>query len=205
MQMRNRTIETGTIAVIETIRGATRSRHAKLASLPSMLRLFEPTYTISEYRAHLARILGIFEPLEHAMAQAAHPDDPVRALQRSSDLCEDLRRMGASASDIAAVEHCSRIPHISAAGLRGYTYVILGSMLGGRIIVKHLRAVFGLTASFCFYGGGNFQYDLAWTSFCLELEENGRDDLQAICDTAIGIFDAYAAWLSEPTRKDGFG
>jgi heme oxygenase len=73
-------LESGVRGIIEALRDATRSRHAKLASLPAMLRLFEGDYAISEYRAHLGRLLGIFEPLEHAAAQAANREDAGGAL-----------------------------------------------------------------------------------------------------------------------------
>jgi heme oxygenase len=77
-------------------------------------------------------------------------------------------------------------------------------MLGGRFIVKRLRAVLGPAASFRFYGDGNIRYESAWASFCSDLEkEKDVRNVQAICDTAAGIFNAYAAWLSEPLLRDG--
>lgn len=203
--MLSQPLDSGVSGIIQALRGATRSRHAKLASIPAMLRLFDADYAISEYRAHLGRLLGIFEPLECAVAKAAAPEDLACGLHRSSELREDLRSMGATARDLAALERCPRLPHITTAGLRGYTYVILGSMLGGRVIVKRLRAVLGPAAGFRFYGDGNVPYEFAWASFCadLEKEKDGKIDVQAICATAVGIFDAYAAWLSEPPLRDG--
>ena len=190
-------VEPGVSSAIEALRNATRSRHAKLAASPPMVRLFDPGYTIAEYRAHLSRLLGLFEPLERAVAQVADPEDPVHSLQRSSDIREDLRMMGATARDIAASERCRRLPDIAPAGLRGYSYVILGSMLGGKIIVKRLRAILGTDVSLRFYGGGNGRSEGLWESFCSDLEQNGMHNIEPICETAVEIFDAYAAWLSE--------
>ena len=202
--MLNQPLESGVPGIIEALRGATRSRHARLASLPAMVRLFAADYDISEYRAHLGRLLGIFEPLECAVAKAADADDPVCVLQRSTDLRQDLRIMGATTKDIAALERCPRLPTIAREGLRGYTYVMMGSMLGGSIIIKRLRAVLGPAASFCFYGGGSAPYESAWAAFCSDLEnEKDGKDVQAICATAVGIFDAYAAWLSELLPQNG--
>jgi len=202
--MLNQPLEPGVPRIIEVLRGATRSRHASLASTPAMLRLFETDYAISEYRAHLGRLLGFFEPLECAVAKAADSEDPVCALQRSTDLRDDLRIMGATARDLAALERCPRLPTIAPDGLRGYTYVILGSLLGGRIIIKRLHAVLGPAASFCFYGGGGTPYERAWAAFCSDLEkEKDEKNVQAICATAVEIFDAYAAWLSEPLSQNG--
>jgi heme oxygenase len=82
--------------------------------------------------------------------------------------------------------------------LYGYTYVILGSMMGGQIIVKRLRTVLGPAASFHFYGDGNGRSEALWASFCSRLEQDGKDNVGAICATAAMVFDAYATWLSEP-------
>ena len=189
--------------VIEALRDATRSRHAQLGSSPAMSRLFDAAYTIPEYQSHLSRLLGLFEPLEYAVACAADPGNPVRALERSSALREDLTLMGATTSDIAALERCRWLPRIEPAGLYGYAYVILGSMMGGRIIVKRLQTILGPAASFHFYGDGNGRSESLWASFCSDLEKNGRENVDAICATAVEIFDAYASWLSEPLQQKG--
>jgi heme oxygenase len=168
-----------------------------------MVRLFDKDYSISEYRAHLGRVLGFFEPLECVAARAAVAEDSVCPLQRSSDLREDLRLMGATAREIDALERCQRLPPIAPGGLRGYTYVILGSMQGGRLIAKQLRAVLNTDASLRFYGDGNGRFEAAWASFCSDLEENGKDDVEAICATALDVFNAYAAWFSEPPPRVG--
>jgi heme oxygenase len=102
-----------------------------------------------------------------------------------------------------ALERCSRIPPITTSGLRGYTYVLLGSMLGGRIIVMQLRKVLGQDASFRFYGDGNGQCETARASFRQDLEENGKNDVEAICSTAAAIFDTYADWLSGTPLRNG--
>jgi len=167
--------------------------------------LVQDEYEISDYRAHLGRLLGLFEPLERAAARAAYPAEELEVLNRARALGEDLLVMGTSAKEIEALERCRELPWIAPAGLRGYTYVMLGSMLGGRIIVQRLRTSLGPDASFRFYGEGNERSEALWKAFCLDLEENGKEDVQAICATAVGIFDAYAEWLAEPPLRFGIG
>jgi len=70
--------------------------------------------------------------------------------------------------------------------------------MGGKIIVKRLRTILGPAASFHFYGDGNGRSESLWGSFCSDLEKNGKENVAAICATAVEIFDAYASWLSEP-------
>jgi heme oxygenase len=189
--------QAGFATVLEALRLATSSRHAKLASCRAMERLFEPTYTVSEYRAHLGRLLGLFEPLEASVARAAGPSDLASSLQRTRDLREDLLIMGASSKEVDALERCRNLPPIPAQGLLGYTYVILGSSLGARIIVKRLRTVLGPDASLRFYGDEKGRHTALWPVFLQRLEENGRHDIRTICETAVGIFDAYETWLCQ--------
>lgn len=189
--------EAGITSALEALREATRSRHVKLASCRAMARLFDPDYSVSEYRDHLGRLLGLFEPLEHAVASVAGPSHLVRSIRRVRDLREDLSRMGAGATEIDAFERCPCLPPIAAEGVHGYAYVALGSLLGAKIIVKQLRTVLGQGASFGFYGDEKGRYEGLWRIFLQNLEENGRNDIPAICLTAAGIFDAYEAWFSQ--------
>jgi heme oxygenase len=169
-----------------------------------MARLFAPDYTLSEYRAHLGCMLGLFEPLERAAAHAAGASQSLSPLQRSKDLLDDLSAMGSSADEIDAFERCPYVPSLATTGLRGYLYVTLGSMLGGEIIARRLRSVFGDDASYRFYSGREPQsYEYHWTSFCSDIEESGKEDVQVICATAVQVFDLYAAWLSEPLHRAG--
>ena len=152
--MADGTVNSVKLKVIDALRDATRSRHAQLGASPAMLRLFAPNFTILEYKAHLGRLLGFFEPLERAVSRAGGADS-IRAPGRSHALREDLRAMGATASHIEGLERWSWLAPIDPAGLYGYTYVVLGSMKGGKIIVTRLRSILGPAASFHFYGDGN--------------------------------------------------
>jgi heme oxygenase len=163
-----------------------------------MTRLFDDGYSISEYRTHLGRLLGLFEPLEQAAARAAGPTDLVHTFQRARALREDLGMLGATPAEIDALERCRRIPQFAPAGLPGYSYVILGSMLGGKIIVKRLRAVLSSRAPFGFYGDGQGCPESLWEMFCRDLEKSGMDDTASICEAAVAVFDAYAWWMAGP-------
>lgn len=182
--------------VIEALRSATRLRHARLGASPAMARLFAETYTIAEYREHLGRLLGLFEPLERAVADATTTGNPLRDLQRSGALVEDLRAMGATTRDIHELERYRGFGALEPTGLPGYAYVILGSMMGGKIIVRRLRSTLGPDASFRYYGDGSGCSEALWKTFCQDLEKNDENNIPTICATAEAIFDAYAAWLS---------
>lgn len=105
--------------------------------------------------------------------------------------------MGATTKEVDALERCRCLPPIPAQGLPGYTYVILGSSMGAKIIVEKLRTVLGPSASLQFYGDEKGRYAALWPIFLQSLEENGRHDIRIICATAAGIFDAYETWLCQ--------
>jgi heme oxygenase len=195
--------EPGVSSVIDALRQATRSRHAKIEAIPAMARLFDADYTLSEYRQHLGRLLGLFEPLERAVADVTGADHPVRDLQRSSALVRDLHNMGLTSGEIGSLERYGGLWPIEPASIHGYSYVVLGSMMGAKIIVKRLRAVLGPEASFCFYGDENGRSQALWASFCSDLEKTEQDNVPKICATAVAIFDAYEEWLSAPVLAAG--
>jgi len=185
----------GVPSVLESLRAATRSRHGNLESCREMVRLFDSDYSLPEYRAHLGRLLGFFEPLEQCVSQLAGPSDLACTLERARDLRADLMEMGATTTEINALERCRRLPQITCQGLPGYLYVVLGSSLGAKVIVKQLRDKLGPGVSLRFYGDANGRYATLWSVFLRSLEDDGRSNIQAICSTASEIFDAYEAWL----------
>jgi heme oxygenase len=164
-------------------------------AIPQMTRLFARDYTLAEYRAHVGRLLGIFEPLEESAAQAISADVAPHFLRRAGTLRDDLLAMGCTSSDIDRLERCRRLPALALDGMRGYVYVVLGSMLGGRVIAQRLQKVLGPQAALRFYSDGMGENDARWTRFCADLERHGGADLAAICATANATFDAFADWM----------
>jgi len=61
-------------SVLEAVREATRPLHASLGSSPAMSRLFASDYTLSEYRLHISRLYGFYEPLDSAAYIAANAE-----------------------------------------------------------------------------------------------------------------------------------
>ena len=70
--------------------------------------------------------------------QAMPPELIPDGFRRAGALHDDLSAMGWSPAQVASVDRCRHVPHIPPSGLRGYLYVVLGSMLGGQVIARHL-------------------------------------------------------------------
>jgi heme oxygenase len=186
--------------VRETLRAATHARHAAVADTAPMRRLLATDYSLQEYRLHILRLLGFFEPLEHAVAFAVGPDSGRHLFRRAPALRMDLAASGYSQRDIEAAARCTTLPHVTAEGASGCLYVLLGSMLGGRMIAQHLRRVLGGQVSLQFYGAGAGESDERWTSFCHDLELQPGVNVRALCGAACATFDAYALWLQDGCR-----
>jgi heme oxygenase len=165
-----------------------------------MARLFTPNYGLEEYRTHIGRLLGLYEPLERVFVRAGS-EHAFSLHGRVSALRRDLVSMGATAEDVGKLERRRSFPALTASGLLGYGYVLFGSMLGARVIVARLRDVLGENASYCFYGADGVQTDELWEAFCRGLERAGNASATDISASAVEMFDVYAEWLSGMTGE----
>jgi heme oxygenase len=160
-----------------------------------MRRLFASDYTLAEYGGHLTRLLGFFEPLHRAASRLAPREVVTHFASRTAALRQDLVAMERPLTEIDAVAHCTRLPVLTRDGIPGCLYVMLGSMLGGRVIAGRLQSTLGPAASLRFYGGLGSEGDARWAAFCSELDGCGPGDVPAICGAAKATFDAYNAWM----------
>jgi hypothetical protein len=166
-----------------------------------MVRLFAEDYTLAEYRAHLGCMLGLLEPLERVVCQAAGANQSLSTLERSKDLYDDLSIMGSSADEIDAFERCPYVPSLPAAGLPGYLYVKLGSMLGGEIIVRRFSAA---TRAIVSTAAVNLKATSLAGHRSAPISKSAAKRMSTPFEPqAVEIFDLYAAWLSEPNQRPG--
>lgn len=182
-------------SVRSILKQASHSRHIRLGKLPAMRRIFADDFTIAEYQAHIAQLLGFFEPMEQAIVRAMPRELIPDVFRRAGVLHDDLSAMGWTAMQVASVRRCTHVPDIPPAGLRGYLYVVLGSMLGGQVIARHLRRQLGPRISLKFYGGSDGENDSRWTAFLADLERSKRGDLEIISAAMHATMDAFAAWF----------
>lgn len=100
----------------------------------------------SEYRALLSRFYGFHAAWE----PAAEPliDDPglFERRRKTGLLGKDLRVLGLSDQEIAALPRCPLIPMPTRAAALGAMYVVEGSTLGGAIIAHRVERRLGLTS-----------------------------------------------------------
>lgn len=176
------------------------------AALESRLNVFEQVRTRDDYRRLLARFFTLHEPIEARLANAA--DWPAlgfdfSARRKAALLRDDLRALGASETDLAALPRAHDLPAVATlAEAIGCLYVLEGSTLGGQILSKHFQTALGLTpeTGARFFHGYGAQTGARWREFGLWAEaqsESANEDFEA--DAAHGArqtFHTFAQWLT---------
>ncbi|MDA9468449.1 biliverdin-producing heme oxygenase [Bradyrhizobium sp. CCBAU 53415] len=167
----------------ERLRDATSDAHRKL---DAQLCAFDLA-GISGYRRFLHASAGALLPLEAALAEAGvdhvFPDWPERS--RSAAIASDLARLGASVAVMVSV------PPLTRAGMLGTMYVLEGSRLGAKFLLKAVADAndprIGEATSYLRHGAGK----RLWQSFLSKLEsEEECDEVEAIASARI----AFAAF-----------
>lgn len=153
--------------------------HTKIEANPTLAKLTGNSLAESDYKSILARYYGFFSVLESDLrsqgAEKLVPDFSARV--RTPRLMADLKSLGLSDSDVAALPKCSDLPSVdSNSKMMGVMYVTEGSTLGGMLIAKHLR-----TLPFFNETNGHFFTEEApvvsarWKAFIEKLETASAD------------------------------
>lgn len=171
----------------------------------AQMRLADRLASDATYRRLLECLFGFVAPLEARLSTVSWPDDlafPTR--RKTRHLAGDLVQLGHTRETIAALPRCSALPPLTTrAAAFGCLYVLEGSTLGGRVILRAIRASLGRDAQSgaAYFAGYGERTGALWSSFQLSLSEavrepNAMDEaVQAACAT----FGALERWLgNEP-------
>lgn len=188
--------EGSTTAFRARLRDETRVIHDRIERA---LPLLNRQLTLEEYCGVLERFLGLYEPLERALAASARPHG-FRLSCRAARLEADLRSLGRSPARIASVPRCAALPRYgSAAEAAGGVYVVEGAALGGQVIGRALERSLGepgVRAASFFRGeggatGSRFRAVLGW----LEGFAASAAEADAVVRGATATFLAFERWL----------
>jgi heme oxygenase len=185
----------GAVPILAAIRDATRSAHERIEAAPAMLRLMSADYTPAEYGRHLSRLLGFYEPLEAALAHAGTDVQTSLYANRSRLLCLDLNEFGLTLAQVDALPRCGDLPLLDAGNLLGGRYVCEGASLGGQIIARRLRQSLGTARGFAFYHDDAGLTGRNWKAFCAYLETRADVSVEAVCASALAVFEALGRWF----------
>ena len=166
----------------------------------------------ADYRQHLLRLLGFYEPLETAIATfVGRHGDAFAIAERSKSgwLCEDLCRLDMPLEALASAPRCQGIKGVDTpAALVGILYVTEGSTLGGQIIRRILKTKLGLEDSHMrFYRGYDEQTLDYWHGFRIKASEIiPEPEYTVATERAKDTFAVLMAWLKgdgEPVFNSG--
>ena len=167
----------------ERLRDATATAHRELDAL---LSAFDLT-VVTGYRRFLQASAGALLPLEDALGEAdvarIFPDWPERS--RSAAIAADLRRLGSAAQSTMPV------PSLTSGGILGTMYVLEGSRLGARFLLKEIADAadprITVATSYLRHGTGK----RLWQSFLSKLQSEEISDEDQVIEAARAAFTAF--------------
>ena len=198
------------LSLLAELRVATKVSHQQIEHNVRLRRIFQPGYTLSEYRSLLARLLGFYAPLEADLATlpvAVHGPFHLSKRWKTPWLRQDLERLGLDTDAISALPHISvrARPRITAPSAAvGCLYVLEGATLGGQLISRQLANTLNLNAE-CggrFYSGYGTAAGSMWSEFRATLEALtfSDADIALATHTAVEMFTCLDRWLAHEDR-----
>jgi heme oxygenase len=182
------------------LKNATAQAHR---SLETAMAISEACRDPDAYRRMIARLWGIYGPLESVLARVDWPGAEALVRQRAKTgwLASDLAFLGFTGADIGRLPKAGDLPFVeTVADVLGVAYVVEGATLGGQIILPNIKRNLGLSE----YAGGRFfasygqDVGRQWRGFVEALECLGRHPPAAdrIERAALQTFESFRSWMS---------
>ncbi len=187
--------------LLQDVRASTRLTHQ---ALEQRLDLSSGQWSRSTYAAFLRATLAVVEPLEQAIDAQLRPlfDASLGQGPRAARLRSDLQSIGASAE----VHEAPSLPRIaSVAEALGAAYVLVGSLLGGRIIAASLQEGLGLSRSCMTYlDPPRLALGPAWRAFTATLDAFGESSPATAREQVVATAQQMFAAFDAAFTREGF-
>lgn len=167
--------------------------------------LMRDDFSLEDYRKLLISFYAFYEPFELRMKQslaAHHVDFDYEERLNAPRLRADLRSLGMTDAEIAAIENCDDLPALdSQEKIFGALYVVEGSTLGGQMIARHLKEKFGLeeTNGGAFFSGYGKSTGKMWNAFRETITDFAEttDNHEEIIKSANATFEKIGVCLAQ--------
>lgn len=181
------------MTLLERLRAETRTQHE------AMEATFPLPQTKEDHARTLKVFLGFLEPLEQRISDLLQPSHVLlRGRAKTAWLKEDLRALGRTDEDIAALPRCSRLPPVdNLARSLGALYVFEGATLGGQIIARHVEEKLGLSegAGYRYFRSYGSAVGRRWQEFRELVLHHSTPEADADCiASASDTFAKLGAW-----------
>lgn len=191
-------MDAATVPFIQQLRNATASQHTGLEALPLSKVLMSENVTLKDYAHYLVCMKGVMELYDTILLPQIDEIIPHASLRKKLDgLAKDLKYLIEQGIPGTAVVELQTPPIQSEAFALGMAYVIEGSTLGGRVILKHLSPRLGVTeihGAIFFAGYGN-ETGPMWKQFLEALTQfaSSQDKGAQVIEGAVAGFDMISA------------
>lgn len=153
---------------LDNLRSETAEAHKNLERLPASAAILQPGVTHEKYRHYLELMYPQVYDLEQNIFPLIADIIPDLEERRKEPLIKaDLHALGNTAPNVADLPFTSADLPFPAAFAMGIMYVMEGSTLGGRVILKHVQPLLGLEedTDARFFGGYKSQTGSYWKKF----------------------------------------
>jgi heme oxygenase (biliverdin-IX-beta and delta-forming) len=181
------------------LKSATHENHTRVEQVPISKQMLSDTLTLGEYSAYLSALYGFIAPSEKHITGLITP-----ARQKLPLLEHDLAVFGIDPGSVPLWN--GNLPLDTLPRAFGYLYVIEGSTLGGRLLLRHVTQTLKLTTGTAYLKGYGENTGAMWKEFCaIMTEQIGQDDVDSLIRSACATFEALEHWLGKGAydRKTG--
>ena len=161
---------TPTVSILEQLRQDTRESHMRIEKSQPLARIFDPQFSLLEYKMLLSRFYGFYAAIEPILFNRLPVvfEKSLIIRKKTHWLADDLIALGMSKEELDHLPVCFALPEMkSFAHKLGVFYVLEGSTLGGQVIRRHLLQQFGdsVVDALMFYSGYGSDTGKKWRAF----------------------------------------
>lgn len=185
---------------LNSLRNNTADSHKRLEENEISTAILSPEVTIADYQEYISRMYGVIAGCERKVFPALSGIfADLSQRQKSSLIINDLYKTGLQQAEIEQLPVCDFDFSTTGEAL-GIMYVLEGSTLGGRVLLKHIQKTLGLGESdgvSFFYGYGS-ETGKMWKSFITRFSEYAitTNCEQEVISSAAQTFTVIDGWLS---------
>ena len=174
---------------LRKLKASTAELHQALEDHPSIGAIMLPEVTKAEYCFYLQQMQRVIATYEEHFLPLAADIYPVNEHTTLELINNDLAALSCTAVELKPYNPA---PAVTKPYALGYMYVVEGSRLGGRVILKHLERTLGYTAEYgaSYLAGHGAETGRKWKSFLSRLSGYVISN-SGIDDTINGANDAF--------------
>ncbi|MCS6904300.1 MAG: biliverdin-producing heme oxygenase [Bacteroidia bacterium] len=183
---------------MQLLKEKTKTYHDTIEQNPYATALFAQKFDNSALIPYLVKFWGFHKPMEEilgAFKEWELYNFDFGRRRKLHLLYTDLLALGLDEQQIAKIPICTSLPQIQTfPQALGAMYVLEGSTLGGRVILRQMQKVAEKESAY-FNSYGELT-PLMWKEFCSLLSLYSQDHEQEILSAAIQTYEKLNAWMN---------